>query len=217
MTPYLTTSPNACLESSDRRSLLPGTIIAHRGDRIEEVYFPINGAIFEIEEGLDGGSTEVTAIGAEGFCGVEALLDVPLCPFLRLSEVTTVAIVIPLEALLSIRALSANFHRLVHRYAAARMHGAGISIGCNARHDVQARFARWLLRLGDRVGYLSFELTHEAISRMLGVRRATVIRVIGDLVATHVIEARRNAIRIVDRAKLETLCCSCYPRNARPI
>jgi len=199
-----------CLARSDRRTLVPGDLIAHRGDRVVEVYFPVRGAVSEIEEGVDGGSNEVTAIGPEGLCGVEALLDVPLSPFLRLIEVKTTAVVVPLRDLLDIRDRSADFHRLVHRYTAARLHGAGISIGCNARHDAQSRLARWLLRLNDRVGNDDFELTHETISLMLGVRRSTVTRVIAALVAAGAVAAARNAVRIVDRGRLETLCCSCY-------
>lgn len=194
-----------------RRTLVPGDVIVHRADVIDEVHFPIRGAISEIEEGLDGGSTEVTAIGTEGFCGVEALLDVPLCPFLRVVEVSTTSIAIPLAILLENRDRSPDYHRLVHRYAAARLHGAGISVGCNARHDVRSRFARWLLRLSDRVGDVSFELTHETISRMLGVRRATVTRVIAEVVVLKAIETARNSVRIIDRRCLEAICCSCYP------
>ncbi len=200
-----------CLTNAEHRPQLPGDVIVHRGDRIDEVHFPISGAISEIEEGLDGGSTEITAIGSEGFCGVEALLDVPLCPFLRMVEVKTTSIVISVGVLLEQRDRSPEFHRLMHRYAAARMHGAGISVGCNARHDVQARFARWLLRLNDRAGDVAFELTHETISRMLGVRRATVTRAVAQLVLLGAIESARNAVRIVDRSQLERLCCSCYP------
>ncbi len=200
-----------CLARSERRTQLPGVLIAHRGDRVEEVHFPVRGAVSEIEEGLDGGSNEVTAIGPEGVCGVEALLDVPLCPFLRIIEVKTSSVVIPLGVLLEVRDRSADFHRLLHRYTAARLHGAGISIGCNARHDAQARLARWFLRLNDRVGNDDFELTHETISLMLGVRRATVTRAVAVLVDAGAISAGRNALRILDRARLEALCCSCYP------
>lgn len=205
-----------CLVNAEQRSHLPGDIIVHRGDRIDDLQFPISGAISEIEEGLDGGSTEVTAIGSEGFCGVEALLDVPLCPFLRVVEVKMTAIVIPLGALLEQRDRSPDFHRLVHRYAAARLHGAGISVGCNARHDVRSRLARWLLRLNDRAQDVAFELTHETISRMLGVRRATVTRAVAELVSLGAIESGRNAVRIVDRSQLEAACCSCY-REAREL
>jgi CRP-like cAMP-binding protein len=205
-----------CLARSVVRAHEPGDVIAHRGDFLADVHFPTRGAISEIEEGLDGGSTETTAIGAEGFCGIEALLDVPLCPFLRIIEVRTSAVVIPLSILLESRDRSPEFHRLAHRYAAARLHGAGISVGCNARHDVRARLARWLLRLNDRAGEDRFELTHETISRMLGVRRPTVTRVIADLSALGAVTAARNAVRIVDRSILESVCCSCY-REAREL
>jgi CRP-like cAMP-binding protein len=93
------------------------------------------------------------------------------------------------------------------------MRAAGITIGCNARHDAHARLARWLLRMNDRVGHGDFALTHETISMMLGVRRATVTRAIADLAQHGAIEFARNQVRIASRNVLESLACSCYPES----
>ena len=200
-----------CLVPAVRRAFAPGDVVARRGDSIDEAIFPLRGAISEIEEGLDGGSNEVTAIGPEGVSGFEALLDASLCPFLRLIQVRATAIAIPIAHLLEVRDRHPVFHRLLHRYAMVRLQSAGISIGCNARHDAQARLARWLLHMNDRVGDDDFEFTHATISLMLGVRRETVTRAIAGLVAEKAIAASRNAVGIIDRARLEALCCSCYP------
>ncbi len=199
-----------CLQAAVTRTFAPGDVVAHRGDRVAEALFPLRGAVSEIEEGLDGGSTEVTALGPEGVSGFEALLDAPLCPFLRVTEVHATVVAVPIAQLLEVRERSPALHRLLHRYAIARLQGAGISIGCNARHDAQSRLARWLLRMNDRVGDADFELTHATISSMLGVRRETVTRAIAGLAAENAISAGRNAVSIIDRARLEGLCCSCY-------
>ena len=192
------------------RTFVPGDIVAHRGDPIAEVHFPLSGAISEIEEGLDGGCAEVTIVGFEGFSGIDVLLDAPFEPFLRIVEVPTTALVVASEVLLAKRETEPALHHLVHRYAAARMRGLGISIGCYARHDVPSRLARWLLRLHDRVRSEQFELTHETMALMLGVRRPTVTAVLGELVATGAVVSARNRLRIADRKRLEQFACSCY-------
>ena len=193
------------------RTFAPGDIVAHRGDAIAAMHFPLKGAISEIEEGLDGGCAEVTIVGFEGCSGIEALLDADAEPFLRMVEVPTTALEIASEKMLALRESTPAVHRLVHRYAAARIRGLGISIGCYARHDVPSRLARWLLRLHDRVRCDDFELTHETMALMLGVRRATVTAALGELVGTRAISSARNRLHIVDLTRLEQLSCSCYP------
>ncbi len=202
-----------CTEAAHPRSLSAGEIVAHRGDPFEEVCFPLDGAVSEIEEGLDGGSAEVTAVGYEGVSAIEALLDADAEPFLRVTHLPTSALVIPLADLRPLRDEEASLHRLIHRYAAARLRAAGITIGCNARHDAPSRLARWLLRTSDRVVGADFELTHETIALMLGVRRPTVSRAIAQLVAARAIASSRHSVRIVDRPALEALTCSCYPES----
>jgi CRP-like cAMP-binding protein len=200
-----------CIASATLQTFAPGHVVARRRDRLADVVFPTQGAVSEIEEGLDGGSAEVTVVGFEGVSGLEGLLDFEAEPFLRMIEVPTTAIVSPVGAIRTVRDEAPSLHRLIHRYAAARLQAAGISIACNARHDAPSRLARWLLRMADRAGHGDFELTHETIALMVGVRRETVTRAIHELVAADAIVSERHAVHITDRAKLEALTCSCYP------
>ncbi len=191
-------------------------MIAQRGDPFTEVCFPTHGAVSEVEEGRDGGSAEVTVVGYEGISPVEALLDLDGEQFRRVIQVNARGLAIPFAALRRLRDEDPSVHRLIHRYAGARLRAAGITIGCNARHDAPSRLARWLLRISDRVGGGHFELTHETIALMLGVRRPTVTRAIADLAAAGAIAPERQGVRIVDRGRLESLTCSCYP-DARSV
>lgn len=200
-----------CIDAGQTRTFAPGEIVAHRGDAVGLVHFPVTGAVSEIEEGLDGGTVEVTAIGFEGVSPIEALIDAQSEQFLRLIQVPTVAIAVPAATLRRLREADAALHLLIHRYSAARLRAAGITIGCNARHAVHSRLARWLLRMNDRMERGDFELTHETISLMLGVRRATVTRAIASLVEQGAIESGRSSVRITSRTVLEALTCSCYP------
>ncbi len=48
------------------------------------------------------------------------------------------------------------------------------SAGCNARHTVESRMCRWLLRLRDLTRSDSLKLKQEFLAQMLGVRRTSV-------------------------------------------
>ena len=203
----------ALIDAATRRDLAAGDVVVHRGDRVEHAYFPLRGAIAEIEEGLDGETVEVTVVGPEGVSGIEALLDKDDAPFTRVVDVPTVALAVPVGAVRAVRDRFPAVHELIHRYAAERLRAAGISIGCNARHPVGARLARWLLRMCDRVGMTDFELTHETIARMLGVQRPTVTRAIAHLEEEGAVDTARGSVRVLDRLRLEALACSCYPES----
>jgi DNA-binding transcriptional regulator YhcF (GntR family) len=53
-------------------------------------------------------------------------------------------------------------------------------------------------------------MTQELIANMLGVRREGVTEAAGKLQRQGVIEYHRGHITVLDRPKLEKLCCECY-------
>ena len=55
-----------------------------------------------------------------------------------------------------------------------------------------------------------FHLTHEFLSTMLGVRRASVTVVMGTLHRAGVIEYSRGRVTVLDRPGLEAASCECY-------
>jgi CRP-like cAMP-binding protein len=59
-------------------------------------------------------------------------------------------------------------------YTHALMTQISQSVVCNVRHNVEGRLARWLLMYHDRMDTDEFELTHDFMANMLGVRRPGV-------------------------------------------
>ena len=53
-------------------------------------------------------------------------------------------------------------------------------------------------------------MTQELIANMLGVRREGVTDAAGKLQRLGVLDYKRGQITVLDRAKLEKLCCECY-------
>jgi hypothetical protein len=52
-------------------------------------------------------------------------------------------------------------------------------------------------------------MTQELIANMLGVRRAGVTEAAGKLQRLSIIHYQRGQITVIDRPKLEALCCEC--------
>jgi CRP-like cAMP-binding protein len=99
---------------------------------------------------------------------------------------------------------------VVGRYAQAALAHMMQSTACNARHHIQERCSRWLLMTHDRVGRDSFELSHEFLAMMLGVRRQSVTVVAGALQAAGLIRYKHGQLEVRDRAGLEAATCECY-------
>jgi hypothetical protein len=89
------------------------------------------------------------------------------------------------------------------------------SVACNTVHDVEARVARWLLAMHDRIGNDRLLVTQEIIAAMLGLQRAFVIRAVAALEQSGAIHHGRGLIAIVDRLKLENQACECYGQVRR--
>jgi hypothetical protein len=81
---------------------------------------------------------------------------------------------------------------------------------CNALHPVEARMARWLLHIRDRIDNKAIPLTQEALSQLLGVRRTTVTLVVQKLRASGAVRSDRRGLVEIDRPRLAEVTCECY-------
>jgi CRP-like cAMP-binding protein len=81
---------------------------------------------------------------------------------------------------------------------------------CNRLHNIEQRFARWLLITQDRVDSPTLAITHDFLAMMLGTDRPTVSVAAGILQKKHIIECTRGAVQILSRSKLKDRSCECY-------
>jgi CRP-like cAMP-binding protein len=92
---------------------------------------------------------------------------------------------------------------------------AAISAGCNAKHHIEQRAARWLLQTHDRVDSDTFQLKQEFLAFMLGSARPTVSLTAAALRAEGLLDYTRGVVTILDRGGLEAKACSCYEQIRR--
>jgi CRP-like cAMP-binding protein len=87
---------------------------------------------------------------------------------------------------------------------------ARIGAACNALHQIEARFCRWLLQTRDRTESDNIQLTQKFLAEMLGVRRTSVTEVANKIQAAGAISYARGVIKIIDLEAVQALSCECY-------
>lgn len=99
---------------------------------------------------------------------------------------------------------------LLLRYTQALITQMSQTAVCNRHHSIDQQLCRWLLLSLDRLPDNRLTMTQELIANMLGVRREGVTEAAGKLQKLGVIKYHRGHIDVLDRPRLESLCCECY-------
>jgi CRP-like cAMP-binding protein len=187
-----------------------GRVVIDVNAPIEHVYFPENGVISSLSVMADGSAVETATIGPEGMSGIAVFHGVDATQEHAFVQVPGEGYRMSSEALREVLPSAPTLRAGLHRYSVGLFTLAGQNSGCNRKHSVLRRCARWLLMTHDRVQRDQFELTHHILSQMLGVRRASVTEAALALSEAGAIEYRRGLVTVLDRAALERAACECY-------
>jgi CRP-like cAMP-binding protein len=200
----------ALLSSAQILSLPSGKLLYPQGGPMSHVYFPVT-AVMSVVVVIDAGmQVEGTMVGNEGMVGLPVFLDAEFHPYRVVAQIPGQAVQVQARAFREAVKAGGNFDRIMRRYSLYRMWCANQTGVCNALHSVEERMSRWLLMAQEGVGKEEFELTHEFVAELLGVRRQTVSLVAASLQRSGLISYRRGILRVLDRAGLEASCCECY-------
>ena len=186
-------------------------VLYKQDEVIKHVFFPGGVACSLMKVMEDGRVAEIATIGNEGVLGASVFFGDD-----RSFSETIVQVGegegfrMPTEAFVLEMARRGAFFNRIIRHSQALMSQVMQTTACNALHSVEQRACRWLLMTLDRIGHDKLRVTQEFMSVMLGVRRATVTLIIGDLQKAGLIETERGVIHIANRPGLEQTCCECY-------
>lgn len=191
-------------------SLPLGKVLYESGEAIPSTWFPLDAIVSQLYVTEEGNSAEIALIGNDGVVGV--------APFLGSASSTTRAVVQSAGAAyrLSIQAAMAEFDRhgeFVSEllcYIQALLTQIAQTAVCNRHHSLEQQLCRWLLLSLDRLPSDELIMTQELIANMLGVHREGVTAAAGKLQKMGLIKYSRGHIRVLDREKLQHLCCECY-------
>jgi CRP-like cAMP-binding protein len=185
-------------------------VLAKARAPLSHVYFPVWGVASFLTIMENGDAIEVGTVGNEGMVGVSGLLGVPYSTNRVIVQVPGEALRGEMAAFQTEAEQDGALRRLLTIYQSAFHAQVAQSVACNGLHPIDKRCCRWLLMTHDRVGADVLPLTHEYLSYMLGVRRASVTDVLGLLRERGLIANSRGAITVLKREGLEAASCECY-------
>jgi CRP-like cAMP-binding protein len=209
----------AALPERERARLIPQleilTLFAKEtvyetGEEMNYVYFPLDCIVVLISSVESKATVEVGLIGNEGLVGAPILLGAkhPTSQALILTEGK--ALRLPASIFRKEAKRSSRMRELMLTYANALLSQSARLAACHRYHTPQARLARVLLMIDDRLNTAELHITQDLLARLLGTRRATVTQAANQLQDSRLIESLRGRIRILDRDELAKVACSCY-------
>ena len=185
-------------------------VLSRAGDAIEYVCFPHSGAISLMIDMADGHTVGTAVIGREGAVGTLSVFGPSPSAITAVVRAAGTAARIPASRFHVLFDRSPAIRRLVQSHLRALLIQFQLGSACNALHPVEARMARWLLQLRDRVDHDELPLTQQALAQILGVRRTTVTLLMRNLRARGAIRSDRRGLIEIDRARLAATACECH-------
>jgi CRP-like cAMP-binding protein len=189
----------------DRRHLL---VEAERP--VTHAWFIVDGIASILSVMADGTGVETATIGRDGMIGFQIFHDVDVATEQTMMQVGGAAYRIPREKLRPMLPKLPALNERLHRFAVYLFSFAAQNSGCNRKHPVEMRCSRWLLTVAENLKRPELDLTHEFVSQMLGVRRATVTDTLSSFEERGLITTKRRQITLLDIAGLEGVTCECH-------
>ena len=191
-------------------SMPPRLSLYEPNDPLEFVYFPNAGMVSLVIETEDGRTVEVGEVGKDGIAGVPGAVGMRRCQVREVVQIAGDGFRVRVDALQKVLRSSPQLQQILTRYAVSQGLQIAQTAACNRLHNIEQRFARWLLITQDRVDSPTFAITHDFLATMLGTDRPTVSIAAGMLQKKGAIKWTRRSVQILSRAKLEKCACECY-------
>src|SRR5258705_12262426 len=156
------------------------------------------------------GETVATAvIGREGAVGMLSVLGPSPSAITAVVRAAGTASRIPASRFYAASNRSPAIRHVVQSQIRAMLIQFQLGAACNALHPGEARLARLLLHLRDRIDHDVLPLTQDALSQILGVQRTTVTLLMRNLRASGAIRSDRRGQIEVDRSRLAAAAFEC--------
>jgi CRP-like cAMP-binding protein len=193
-----------------RVELETGFVMAEPDEPFTYVYFPEDLVTSTLQQMEDGSSVEAGLMGVEGMAGIQVWLFAETTPAQTVVQISGHAQRMKTEDFIRhVRNTDSPLNRILGRYVHSFIVMTSQVAACNRLHDLDVRLCRWLTMIVNRINRDEFEITHEFLAQMLGVRRATVSTQLAILQRAGLIEYSRGRMRTLDRHGLRAGSCEC--------
>jgi CRP-like cAMP-binding protein len=191
-------------------TLAPREILYEPDESPKYAHFLTSGVASIVVSMANGASTEVCMWGREGLIESFHLLGDAKIPNRCIVQMESTALRMPFNELQKEFHDSEEFRDCVLQGVQSQIAIVGQLAGCNRLHEAEARLARWLLMVRDRIENDTFLITQEFLAVILGARRTTVTAAAGELQRKGLIHYSRGRIHVSDPVRLENVACECY-------
>lgn len=203
---------SALLAQMERVETPFGMRIFNQDEPLEWAWFPCSGEHSIIKLMADGSQAETGTVGREGMSPVDLLVGAEISLDSADCQIAGDALRISASAFRTALATMPQLNQVCQRYLQAYLALVSQSVACNRLHNLEQRFARWVLMSADRVGKPEFALTQDYLAIMLGVQRPSVSLAAQALQQRGLIRYSRGQMQVLDRPGLERVSCECYQR-----
>src|SRR6478752_7336096 len=209
----------AALSPADLDALLPslepmqmalGQALYESGGAQGYVYFPTSSIVSLLYVLENGSSAEIAVTGCEGLVGIALFMGGETTPSRAVVQSAGEGFRLKASVLKEQFQRGGALQFLLLRFTQALITQMTQTAVCNRHHSVDQQLCRWLLLSLDRLPDNRLSMTQELIANMLGVRREGVTEAAGKLQKLGAINYQRGHITVLDRPRLEQLCCECY-------
>ncbi|MDP2819326.1 MAG: Crp/Fnr family transcriptional regulator [Polaromonas sp.] len=201
------------LEHSEMIELKVQSVLTLAGENPDHAYFPVDSVVAALLPGNGADGLEMGLIGNEGMVNTSLVLGVSASAFTSVVQGAGRSFKIHHRALEKLLAGESCLRIVLNRYIDVRMSHLAQQVACKNSHTVEQRLARWLLMTRDRTHANELFLTHEALGRMLGVRRESITQSARALQRHGLISYTRGYVMLMDATALEQVACACYRRD----
>ncbi len=177
---------------------------------VRALTMPTSGIVSLIVRLTTGDGVEAGTVGNDGILGASAVLNDAMALNTATVQMGGAGFALDLAAARKMAETSSSFRRAVYRHDQILSLQSQQSIACIAKHPLEARLCRWLLRCRDLAGSETLSLTQEFLAQMLGVQRSTLSVTAHRLQAAGLIEYSRGNIRIMNLDGIKESTCECY-------
>jgi CRP-like cAMP-binding protein len=184
-------------------------MIQEQRKRVDYVYFIESGLVSQ--RIVSGGSLlEAAVVGYRGVIGAGFLLDGHLPIHQSVTLFSGNALRMKADELRRLMNERVEVRNALWRYVQAfAVHSAQIGF-CGVRHSCEQRVGTWLCLACDAMGCAVLPVTHDYLSTVLGLRRASVTEALTRLDERRLIRKMRGVLHVDDRTAIEAECCCCY-------
>ena len=198
------------LEHCELVSVQRQDVLTQSGQFAEHAYFPLDSYVAVVLNMADSSDVQVDLTGNEGMVNISLVLGVRVASLTNVVQGAGRAFRIHHTELHKLLDVDPFLRNVLNLYISLRMDQLARNMACASFHTVEQRLARWLLMVKDRAHSNELSLTHEVLSRMLGVRRERVTQAASALQKKELISYSRGDLMLLNQPGLEAAACSCY-------